>query len=171
MGVAWEYSEVFILGVVIQTWQIEEVSKTFVNWYCRHFDEIFQYLAYYDFIKPEDARCYVRTAHIRSGTFAMLGAVLILIFLTTFVTKATIQYLREKDEQYYDISIMNRNNNCNDNNNNNNFVDTKDNKIHHHSHDYPHNRREQKNDDDEEELKQRLPVMFTDTFFWALRRA
>jgi len=143
--VAWEYSEVFIFAVILQVWQTEQITSTFINHFCRGLNEEFRTLVYYDIMKPEDTQCYTRTASMSTGTFIMLGSVVILMLMTVFVTRATKQYLREA-EMFLPYEEENHMDSCEKT-----LTDIDENS----------------NSDDDTKIKQ-FPAQFTDTYLIVL---
>lgn len=92
---AWQYSEPFMLAVIIEVWQIEQLSNYLVNPLCRSINPFLYELNYYDMIKDEDAQCFKRVGSPGLGMFVMFAGVCCLYFLDHYVTKAAKQYLRE----------------------------------------------------------------------------
>lgn len=68
-----------------------------INAYCENFKEAFARAVHYGVLSEEDAQCFSVQLSIESGFFVLLGGTAILAVVTTFVTKACVQYFREVD--------------------------------------------------------------------------
>lgn len=99
---AWQYVEVYMLGIIIESWQLGEISKLFINRYCEQIDPLLQLAASYDIIEARDAQCFELAASIAQGAYALIPFVIGLAMVGTYVIKAYIQTLREQhDEEQY----------------------------------------------------------------------
>jgi hypothetical protein len=79
--------------------QLGPVSDFMINSYCENLENMFAQIVYYGVLKEEDAQCFSVTSHIEYGAlFLALGAA-ILGFLSNFVSKATVQYLKDDKER------------------------------------------------------------------------
>lgn len=96
---SWQYSEVFILSIVIASWQLAPISESFFNDYCGSLDVIFESLVLYNVIEVVDGQCYRVEASNNNGTWVLLAATLGLKALTHFVKKAAIQ--EETEDRSY----------------------------------------------------------------------
>ena len=65
---AWKYLEVYILAVIIASWQLGSVSEFLINDYCGSFGEAFTTMAYHGVLKEEDAQCFRVDAQVEYGT-------------------------------------------------------------------------------------------------------
>jgi hypothetical protein len=71
-----------------------------VNIYCEHLHELkilFSQLVFFGLLEEDDAQCFLVEASPEIGFFLLATGSIILALLNTFVTKAAIQYLRDKD--------------------------------------------------------------------------
>merc|ERR1712066_508356 len=93
---AWKYVEVYILSIIIASWQLGEVSEYMINDYCDSFETAFAAFAYYGVISGEDAQCFRVDAQVETSTWILLCAALLLSTLSHFVGKAASQ--QEEDE-------------------------------------------------------------------------
>lgn len=96
---AWQYVEVYILGIVIMSWQLGNISKLLLNRYCESINDILIQLASYGLIDNQDAQCFEMVASITSGAYLLVPFVLGLALLNTYVVKAYVQYLQEKKHE------------------------------------------------------------------------
>lgn len=96
---AWQYVEVYILGIVIMSWQLGSISKLFLNRYCQSIQGVLVQAAYYGIIKEQDAQCFEMEASVTSGSFLLIPFVICLALINTYVVKAYVQFLREKHEE------------------------------------------------------------------------
>lgn len=69
-----------------------------INSYCDSLKETFSQLVYYGLLKEEDAQCFSVKSSIEGGSFLLAFGALLLALLSTFVTKAAAQYLRDQGE-------------------------------------------------------------------------
>lgn len=95
---AWQYAEVYFIGVFISSWQLGPVSEFMVNTYCEALSGFFADLVFFGVIKGEDAQCFSVQSSIGPGSFLLVAGAVLLALLNTFVVKAATQYLRDKNE-------------------------------------------------------------------------
>jgi len=95
---AWQYAEVYLIAIFVASWQLGPVSEFMINSYCDSLKETFAELVYFGLLKEEDAQCFSVRSSIEGGSFLLAFGALLLAFLSTFVTKAVIQYLRDQGE-------------------------------------------------------------------------
>eukprot|EP00567_Pseudictyota_dubia_P011184 CAMPEP_0197435572 /NCGR_PEP_ID=MMETSP1175-20131217/3140_1 /TAXON_ID=1003142 /ORGANISM="Triceratium dubium, Strain CCMP147" /LENGTH=1492 /DNA_ID=CAMNT_0042964637 /DNA_START=260 /DNA_END=4735 /DNA_ORIENTATION=- len=94
---AWQYVEVYIISVVLATWQVGGLSAMMVDEYCESLDRTFSSLVYYGIIKQEDGQCFYASSKVEAGTFVLMAAAVILAILEHFVTKAAAQKIHEQE--------------------------------------------------------------------------
>lgn len=140
---AWQYVEVYILGIVIMSWQLGSVSKLFINRYCGSINGILVQLAYYGIIGERDAQCFEMEASIAAGAYLLVPFVSGLAVINTFVVKAYVQYLREKKHEEDQV--------------------TEEEKLR------AFDRTTWDNRNDALDNIRPAPVLFTDTFRWSLK--
>lgn len=95
---AWQYMEVYIISIVVATWQLGPISVFMINSYCSDLEETFDLLAYFGVLSNEDAQCFKVDASIESASYILAVAAVLLSLLNTFVVNATKQYFRDRDE-------------------------------------------------------------------------
>lgn len=98
---AWQYIEVFILSVIVGSWQIGDVSEFFVSDYCDGLDGFFATLVRYELLRPEDAQCFRVQAAVEPGSYVLISAAVLLLFLNNFVSRAVAQRNRDEEEAVY----------------------------------------------------------------------
>ena len=134
--------------MVVHCRQLGPVSQFMINAYCDGLQETFAKLVYYGILKPEDAQCFSVESSLESGWFLLAVGAVLLALLNTFVVKAVIQNFRDKDEIEQRAS------------------DLEDWKSDYTSGTF--------GEEGEQEIDNRgnnpVPVLFTDTFRWALKR-
>lgn len=69
-----------------------------INSYCDSLNETFAQMVYYGILKEEDAQCFRVQSSIEGGSFVLAAGAVLLALLNTFVVKATVQYFRDTDE-------------------------------------------------------------------------
>jgi Paraquat-inducible protein A len=95
---AWQYMEVYVISVIVATWQLGPISTFMINGYCESFQETFDLLSYFGILEAEDAQCFRVDASIESGAYILVAAAILLALLNTFVMNAAKQYFRDRDE-------------------------------------------------------------------------
>merc|ERR1712038_2038149 len=93
---AWKYIEVYILSIIIASWQLGTISEYMINDYCDSFETAFAAFSYYGFISGEDAQCFRVNAQVQNSTWILLSAAVLLSILSHFIGKAASQ--QEEDE-------------------------------------------------------------------------
>jgi hypothetical protein len=92
--------EVFLLSVIVAVWQIGDVSTFLVNDYCGNLGGLFATLVSNGVLDPADGQCFRSQASIEPASYVLIAASIVLIVLTSFVSKATVQRDREDNEQH-----------------------------------------------------------------------
>jgi len=92
---AWQYLEIYLISIVIATWNLGDVSAFMIDDYCDGLNDIFNGLFYYGFISASDAQCYYVRATLVSGAFLLFCGAVLLSILTHFITKAADQQLQD----------------------------------------------------------------------------
>jgi hypothetical protein len=95
---AWQYMEVYVLSVIVATWQLGPISTFMINGYCESFQETFDLLSYFGILAAEDAQCFRVDASIEVGSYILVVAAILLALLNTFVMNSVQQYFRDRDE-------------------------------------------------------------------------
>lgn len=149
---AWQYVEVFLLSVIVAVWQIGDVSTFLVNDYCGGLSSTFSALVSSGILDPADAQCFRSQASIEPASYVLIAAAIVLIMLTNFVSRATIQRLREDTERGLQLqastTLSLENGDGDEDNNNSNNNDN--------------------NDLPPVEKLANIPVLFTDQYRWLL---
>lgn len=101
---AWQYVEVYMLGIIIESWQLGQISKLFLNRYCESINPTLELIASYGIIDTRDAQCFELAATIAEGAYALIPFVIGLALLGTYVVKAYIQTLREQADEEDEVS-------------------------------------------------------------------
>ena len=83
--------EVFVLSVIITSWQLSGVSDYMVNAYCGSLDGMFDTLAFFGIIDPNDAQCFQLRATVEAASWLLVAASLILAATSHFVASASSQ--------------------------------------------------------------------------------
>ncbi|KAG7360134.1 paraquat-inducible protein A domain containing protein [Nitzschia inconspicua] len=96
---AWQYLDVYLVALFVSSWQMGPVSNVMINSYCDNLKNMFAQMVYYGVLKEEDAQCFSVTSRIEQGAFILASGALLLGFLSSFVFKATVQYLKDYKEE------------------------------------------------------------------------
>jgi hypothetical protein len=70
-----------------------------INSYCDSLKDTFAQLVYFGVLKEEDAQCFSVQSSVEGGSFMLAAGAVLLALMNTFVTKAVLQYFRDKDEE------------------------------------------------------------------------
>jgi len=95
---AWQYAEVYVISIIVATWQLGPISVFMINSYCYDLQETFDVMAYFGVISNDDAQCFKVDASIEAGAYILAGATVVLSLLNTLVMNASKQYFRDRDE-------------------------------------------------------------------------
>ncbi|CAB9519904.1 Paraquat-inducible protein A [Seminavis robusta] len=95
---AWQYAEVFVLAILVSSWQLAPTSVSIVAGQCEDFETIFEMLAYWGVLERENSHCFRIEAQVLSGSYLLFGAAVLLGLLNSFVTKASFQYFYDIEE-------------------------------------------------------------------------
>lgn len=140
---AWQYGEVYLISIFVASWQLGPISEFMINSYCGGLNEFFANMVLYGLLDTADAQCFRVDSRIEPGFFFLTGGTVLLALLGSFVTKATVQFLRESELQPTELSVPTT----------------------------PLGSEEELSDEPSEKMKiEPVPVLFTDTFKWCLRR-
>lgn len=88
---AWQYMEVFVLSVIITSWQLSGVSDYMVNAYCGGLSGMFDTLAFFGIVDANDAQCFQLRATVEAASWLLVAASLILAASSHFVLTASTQ--------------------------------------------------------------------------------
>eukprot|EP00934_Nitzschia_sp_Nitz4_P004433 Nitzschia sp. Nitz4//scaffold14_size191712//8120//21306//NITZ4_001700-RA/size191712-processed-gene-0.39-mRNA-1//-1//CDS//3329536858//4423//frame0 len=94
---AWQYAEVYLIAIFVASWQLGPISEFMINSYCGSLKDTFAQWVYFGLIDEEDAQCFSVQSSIKAGSFLLAFGAILLALLNTFVNKATVQYMRDKD--------------------------------------------------------------------------
>ena len=92
---AWQYSEVFLVALLVATLNVGTVSSSIVSQVCGELDPTFAWIEHYGLIDKEDATCFGQEARVLGGFYVLLFAALFLSILQTFVITATLHWQRD----------------------------------------------------------------------------
>jgi len=143
---SWQYIEVFLIAIMVSSWQLGETSEYLINAYCANLQDDFSMLVNFGILSEDDAQCFRLRGFIREGSSVLLGVAFGLAFMNSFIMRAADQYNYdnlEKDQQIYPDNVM--------------TSSSEPTKI----------------DNNTEDMIQKIkpaPVLFTDIFRWFLRR-
>ena len=93
---AWQYAEVYIVSLIITSWQIGSVSDFMVNAYCGDLSTTLTSMAYYGIIDPTDAQCFRVEAQVEQGMYVLIIGAIILALINNLIAKAAQQ--RDEEE-------------------------------------------------------------------------
>ena len=95
---AWQYAEVYIVSLIITSWQIGSVSDFMVNAYCGDLSTTLSSMAYYGIIDPTDAQCFRVEAQVEQGMYVLIVGAIILALINNLIAKAAQQRDEEETE-------------------------------------------------------------------------
>jgi hypothetical protein len=121
-----------------------------INSYCDPLKDTFAQWVYFGIIDEEDAQCFSVRSSIEGGSFILAAGAVLLALINTFVNKAVVQYFRDKNELERQAIY--------DEEESGNLEGR------------PNYEEEDVSDDDVMTRIHPIPVLFSDTFRWLLRR-
>jgi len=95
---AWQYTEVYLISLMLGSWQLGPLSELLINEYCGGLEATFRDLVSAGFLKEEDGQCFLVKSTLKAGFWIILAGSLFLAFFSSFVTKALSQFLWDKKE-------------------------------------------------------------------------
>jgi len=101
---AWNYLEVYVFSIIIACWQLSNISSFLVNDYCKGFADIFATMAFYGIVPETDAQCFLVTAQVKIGTWLLISASGIMLFIKHFVGSA----VKQQEGELREIQIFER---------------------------------------------------------------
>ncbi|KAL9181701.1 hypothetical protein ACHAXT_012044 [Thalassiosira profunda] len=88
---AWQYTEVYVLSIIIGAWQISGVSAFMIDPYCGALQDTLSNLARYGIIDRNDARCFRVTATVEAASWLLVAASLVLGVVNHLISAAAKQ--------------------------------------------------------------------------------
>lgn len=85
---AWQYVDVYLLSVVVASWQVGDISEYLVNPYCGSLDRTFSELVSYGILDEDDAQCFRVRSRVEPAVYALVAAAVLLSLLMSIVTNA-----------------------------------------------------------------------------------
>lgn len=92
---AWQYSEVYVLSILIASWQLGGVSEFMINEYCGAMNPIFTTLSYHGVVDEVDAQCFRVDASVKVGSWLLVAASIIGGMINHFIISASTQKVRD----------------------------------------------------------------------------
>jgi hypothetical protein len=92
---AWQYSEVFLVALLVGTMQAGQISSLIVKQFCADLNSTFATLEYYGILAKEDATCFSQEARVMGGFYLLVLGAVVLAILETFVITATLHWQRD----------------------------------------------------------------------------
>ena len=118
---AWQYAEVYLLAIIVGSWQLGPISGTLyaassfaihclkplilpltsfnaafmINPYCNSLKGFFSDMVYYGILKDEDAQCFKTDVQVKPTFYLLFSGAIVLALLNSFVMKAVSQYFRD----------------------------------------------------------------------------
>jgi hypothetical protein len=95
---AWQYMEVYVISIIVGSWQLGPISEVMINEYCGSLNGFFAEMTYYGLLDAEDAQCFRIRGQLEEASYILVITSFILAFMISFVTKAVVQ--QRKDQEY-----------------------------------------------------------------------
>ncbi len=86
---AWQYIEVYLVGIIVASWQLGGVSEFLINDYCGGLEDTFSQLQFYGILGVNDAQCFRVSAKLESATWILVSASVILALINHIVGSAS----------------------------------------------------------------------------------
>lgn len=170
---AWQYSEVYLLSILVGSWQLgpisgeyryfvflrfllkaqtNHLSKEFlVNPYCSSVNGYLAEAAYYGIIKDEDAQCFKANVAVEPTFYVLLTGAVLLAIVNSFVMKALTHYFHDKEGSLVIVAFKKAEAT---------HIDDLD----------AHEAEQSAEGTDDRKAIHPVPVLFTDRFRWLLSR-
>ena len=89
---AWQYLEVFFIGLVAGCWQLGQVNTYMMEDYCgKETESIFNTMEYFGIVSSSDAQCFYVDSNLKEGAYIILCGTFLLAFLSNLVKQAVKQ--------------------------------------------------------------------------------
>lgn len=99
---AWQYSEVFILSLIITSWQLGKVSEFLINDNCEGLKSTFDALVLYNVLEKTDAQCFRVEPSIKFATWLLTAGAIGLAVLNHFISTAAMHQNEDEVALYRD---------------------------------------------------------------------
>ena len=100
---AWQYLEVYIVSIMIASWQLGPISNLMVNGYCGSLSGVFASLAYYKVIDGSDAQCFQVAATVQMASWLLILGAFSAYLLNHFVGTAEKQFRKNANATVSEI--------------------------------------------------------------------
>lgn len=94
---AWQYTEVFILSVVIGAWQLGPISEYMVNDYCGELNEFFLSVVSLGILDNLDGQCFRAEGSVNIGGWFLAFGAIFLAAITQIINRAAMQQVEEEE--------------------------------------------------------------------------
>jgi len=98
---AWQYSEVYLISIMVAVLQLSDVSGLLVNDFCASFQGALDGLVNLGLISPDDAQCLYVRASIQPGVYVLFIASIFLFLLSKLVTKLSYAVHEDRKLRLY----------------------------------------------------------------------
>ena len=92
---AWQYAEIYLLAIIVGSWQLGPISAFMINPYCSSLKGFFSDLVYYGILKDQDAQCFQTDVQVLPMFYLLFAGTIALALLNSFVMRAITQYVRD----------------------------------------------------------------------------
>jgi hypothetical protein len=95
---SWQYIEVYLVSIIVASWQLGKVSEFLINDYCLALENIFANLQFYGVLGINDAQCFRVSAKLELATWFLIVASILLMLINHMVGSASQN--QEEDLKY-----------------------------------------------------------------------
>ena len=92
---AWQYAEIYLLAIIVGSWQLGPISAFMINPYCSSLKGFFSDLVYYGILKDQDAQCFQTDVQVLPMFYLLFAGTIALALINSFVMRAITQYVRD----------------------------------------------------------------------------
>lgn len=88
---AWQYIEVYLLSIIVASWQLGGVSEFLINDYCGGLEDTFAMLQYYGILGVNESQCFRVSARLQSATWILIASSIVLSIVNHIISSAALQ--------------------------------------------------------------------------------
>ena len=92
---AWQYAEIYLLAIIVGSWQLGPISAFMINPYCSSLKGFFSDLVYYGILKDQDAQCFQTDVQVLPMFYLLFAGTIALALINSFVMRAITHYVRD----------------------------------------------------------------------------
>ena len=88
---AWQYIEVYLLSIIVASWQLGGVSEMLINDYCNGLEDTFAMLQYYGILGVNESQCFRVSARLQPATWILIASSIVFALINHIINSAATQ--------------------------------------------------------------------------------